>query len=94
MLKKVGVKVEENTDVLPEYYVYRYVTPPKTLYKNINQLSIGSKLHIALINGQCIIESEHKYNPFSVKSENSPESISIEKISHKYSQIYCNLFTS
>ena len=79
MLKEAGVIIQENTSVLPEFFVYRYITPPKTLYKNINQLLIGSKLHIALINGQCIIESEHKYNPFSFNSGISPESISTEK---------------
>ncbi len=91
MLKKVGVIIEEYTDVLPEFFVYRYVTPPKTLYKNINQLSIGSKLHIAIINGQCNIESEQNYNPFSIQSENSPESISIEK---NIAQVYTNLSQS
>lgn len=86
MLKKAGVVVEENTDVLPEFFVYGYVTPPKTLYKNINQLSIGSNLCIALINGQSAIELEHKYDPFSVKS--SQEFISIEK---NIKQIHGNL---
>jgi asparagine synthetase B (glutamine-hydrolysing) len=79
MLRKAGVILEEDTRVLPEFFVYRYVVPPKTLYKNINQLCTGSRLYIALINGQCIAQSERKYNPFSVKSAISPEFTSIEK---------------
>jgi asparagine synthetase B (glutamine-hydrolysing) len=88
MLKKAGVTIEENTDGLPEFFVYRYVTPPKTLYKNIHQVSIGSHLYFALMNGQCILESEHQYNPFSIKSEIVPESISMGKI---IQQINANL---
>jgi hypothetical protein len=35
MLRKAGVTLEENTRVLPEFFVYRYVMPPSTLYKDI-----------------------------------------------------------
>lgn len=91
MLRKAGVIIKENISVLPEFFVYRYITPPKTLYENINQLSIGSKLHIALINGRCNVESEHKYNPFSIKSGIFPESISTEGI---IEQIHINLTQS
>lgn len=79
MLRKAGVVIEENKDVLPEFFVYRYVTPPHTLYKDINQLSNGSKLYIEQINGQCMIESEDKYNPFSVQFDNYKECVSIEE---------------
>lgn len=46
MLRKAGVKIEENQSVLPEFFVYRYVMPPQTLYKNIEQLAAGGKLRI------------------------------------------------
>ena len=42
MLRKSGVLIEENTDVLPEFFYYRYVMPPATLYKNIRQLLVGA----------------------------------------------------
>jgi asparagine synthetase B (glutamine-hydrolysing) len=91
MLRKAGVTIEENADVLPEFFVYRYITPPKTLYKDINQLSIGSRLDISLINGKCIIESENKFNPLNEKSSICSESISIEEITEK---IFHNLYNS
>ena len=77
MLRKAGVKIEENKTVLPEFFVYRYVTPPKTLYKNINQLAIGSQLYIKLVNGKCRIKSICIFNPPKQdKSFNSIEEIS------------------
>ena len=91
MLRKAGVLIEENREVLPEFFVYRCITPSKTLYKNINQLSIGARLNIALINGKCFIESEHKYNPLNAKSAIFPESASIDEITEK---IYSNLLKS
>ena len=91
MLRKAGVEIEENTDVLPEFFVYRCITPPKTLYKNINQLSIGSTLNIAVIDGKCVVESEHGYNPLDFKSSCFSESASIDEIIER---IYSNLVQS
>lgn len=69
MLRTAGVPVIENTSALPEFFIYRYIMPPKTLYKNINQLRIGSKLLIKLINGKCKIVNEKQYNPFSTTNQ-------------------------
>ncbi len=91
MLRKAGVIIEENKNVLPEFFIYRCVTPPETLYKNISQLIIGGKLDIAITNGKCVVESEHKYNPLDCKSADFPESASMEEITGK---IYANLLQS
>lgn len=91
MLRKAGVTIVENADVLPEFFVYRYITPPKTLYKDINQLSIGERLDISIINGKCIIELENKFNPLNDKSPIFSKSVSIEEITEK---IYLNLYNS
>jgi asparagine synthetase B (glutamine-hydrolysing) len=48
MLRKAGVPIEENTKVLPEFFVYRYIIPPETLYKNIYQIPFGSRIGIML----------------------------------------------
>lgn len=64
MLRRAGVPVEENTVALPEFFVYRYVTPPKTLYKRINQLCVGSTLCLKIHNNRCILESVEEYDPF------------------------------
>jgi len=57
MLRKAGVKIEENRMVLPEFFVYRHIMPPQTLYKNIKQLLVGSRLYIKFLNGKCIIKA-------------------------------------
>lgn len=44
IMKKLGVKIEENISVLPEFFVYRHVTPPQTLYKNIQKTIFGEEL--------------------------------------------------
>jgi len=64
MLRLAGVPIEENTNVLPEFFVFRYVMPPQTLFKNIYQLMVGSRIFIKLINGKCKIVREETYNPF------------------------------
>ncbi len=89
MLRNAGVIIEENSDVLPEFFVYRCVTPPKTLYNNINKVSIGDVLVIALFNGKCVIKSEQKYDPLSSRPEIFSESSSVDEITKN---IYGNLF--
>ena len=75
MLKKAGVKIEENVKVLPEFFIYRYIFPPNTLYKNIYQLATGSKLNISLKNNKSEIERIDQYNFFEnepLSANNSP----------------------
>ena len=57
MLRKAGVKIEENRMILPEFFVYRHIMPPQALYKNIKQLLVGSRLYIKFLNGKCIIKA-------------------------------------
>ena len=68
MLRKAGVTIAENSSSLPEFFIYRYVIPPKTLYKNIKQLIPGSKLNIKISNDRCKIINVKKFNPFSINS--------------------------
>jgi len=63
LLRTAGVPIEENTAVLPEFFVYRYIMPPQTMFKNINQLVAGSRIFIKLINDKCKIVREETYNP-------------------------------
>jgi asparagine synthetase B (glutamine-hydrolysing) len=63
MLRKAGVPLEENTKVLPGFFVYRYVMPPNTLYKNIKQLLAGSRIKIQIRNNSCDIIEIHEYIP-------------------------------
>jgi len=41
-----GVKINENKECLPEYFVYRFLMPPNTLFDNIYQLPPGHDLII------------------------------------------------
>jgi asparagine synthetase B (glutamine-hydrolysing) len=63
MMRQAGVPIEENTDFLPEFFAYRYVMPSNTLYKNINFLFSGGKLHIKIVDGRCTVKSIDHYNP-------------------------------
>jgi len=64
MLRTAGVPIKENSDVLPEFFVYRYVMPPNSLYLNINHMFTGGVLHINIINGECKFHSINHFNPF------------------------------
>lgn len=46
LFRKAGIRLEENPDALPEFFVYRYVMPPRTLYKDIAQVAAGEKIEI------------------------------------------------
>ena len=74
MLKKAGVKIEENVKVLPEFFIYRYIFPPNTLYKNIYQIATGSKLYVSLKNNKSEIERIDQYNFFENETSSSNDS--------------------
>jgi len=61
MLRKAGVQIKEDPSVLPEFFIYRHVMPPKTLYKNIKKILIGGQLKIELKNDKCLVKSIDKY---------------------------------
>jgi asparagine synthetase B (glutamine-hydrolysing) len=63
MLRKVGVPIEEDTEALPEFFVYRYVMPPRSLYRNIRQVLAGSCVHFTLGDGRYKIIKVDRYHP-------------------------------
>jgi len=63
LLRFAGVPIEENVEVLPEFFVFRLVMPTNTLYKNIYQLFCGGVLQIKIINNKCKIKSITQYKP-------------------------------
>jgi asparagine synthase (glutamine-hydrolysing) len=63
LLRTAGVPIEENTSVLPEFFIYRHIMPPKTLYKNIQRILLGGQLQIRLENDKCVIHQITKYIP-------------------------------
>ena len=46
LLRALGKTIEEDTKRLPEYLVFRYISPPNTLYKNIFIIPILNSLTI------------------------------------------------
>jgi asparagine synthase (glutamine-hydrolysing) len=83
MLRKTGVTIEENKEALPEFFIYRYVYPPTTLYKNIYQLNPETKMQIALVDGKCKIESVNQYIPSGQKSDKyTKENIDAEVLNY------------
>lgn len=48
LLKAFGVSMEENSSVLPEYFVFRFVTPPNTLLKHVLRLPVGASLDVSI----------------------------------------------
>jgi asparagine synthetase B (glutamine-hydrolysing) len=62
MLRNAGVSIAENAEVLPEFFVYRYVMPPQTLYKDIKQLAAGNRLLVKFAAGKCEIVKTEEYN--------------------------------
>ena len=53
LLKEAEVPIEENIEILPEFFSYRYVMPPNTLYKNIFKVMAGSKMVLEFKDGIC-----------------------------------------
>jgi len=63
LLRTAGLPIEEDTTVLPEFFIYRHIMPPKTLYKNIKRIPMGGQLLIRLENDKCVIHKKTHYTP-------------------------------
>jgi len=63
LLRSAGVPIEENTDVLPEFFVYRNIMAPNTMFKDIYQLPCECQLKIKIIDETCFIKPIIFYNP-------------------------------
>lgn len=68
LLKSVGIVVEENVKSLPEFFVYRYIIPPNTIFKDIFQLEAGSE---AIIDVDSLnLKVNNFFNPFNQEKKN------------------------
>ncbi|SDS79984.1 Asparagine synthetase B (glutamine-hydrolyzing) [Gillisia sp. Hel1_33_143] len=68
LLKKAGVQLFENTAILPEFFVHRFVTAPNTLYKDIFQLKPSEKISVQLDGNAIVLLKNKDYAPFSKSS--------------------------
>ncbi len=48
LLRQAGIELKEDARTLPEYFVYRYVSPPKTLFQSVNCIPIGGSLRFRI----------------------------------------------
>jgi asparagine synthase (glutamine-hydrolysing) len=71
LLRSAGVPIKENTEVLPEFFIYRFVMPPNTLYKDIFQLFTGDQLQIKFEHNKATISDINHYVPPEPEDKNN-----------------------
>ncbi len=81
LLRTAGVPIVENTDALPEFFVFRFVMPPKTMYKDIFQLSSGDNLQIKIETEKTHITQNLNYHPPNILNNHPLDSV-VEQTSH------------
>jgi asparagine synthetase B (glutamine-hydrolysing) len=57
MIRAAGVPIRENREVLPEYFLYRCVMPPATLFEGIEQVPLGGSLCVTAQLGRLSLNS-------------------------------------
>lgn len=57
LMRSFGVTIEEDPGALPEFFLYRYVTAPRTLFRDIGCLPIGGGLDATLGGGEIAVAS-------------------------------------
>ncbi len=63
LLREAGVPIEENVEALPEFFVYRFVMPPQTLYKDVLRLPFGAHLTFEIARDGCRLIRSDTYSP-------------------------------
>lgn len=71
LMRAAGVKLEVAEEHLPEYFAYRLVAPPETLWRNIRQLLPSTRATISIGDGACRL--------VSVSNVEFPPSVAIGK---------------
>ncbi len=55
LLRAFGLQIQEDRGALPEFFLYRYVTPPRTLFLGVSALPIGGQVSAFLEGGQIAV---------------------------------------
>lgn len=71
-LKALGVPLRENKAGLPEFFVYRYLTAPSTLFQDIFTLPLGASLRIDVGRDGKLVESLEWPKWFDAPPANRP----------------------
>jgi asparagine synthetase B (glutamine-hydrolysing) len=61
-LRALGLRVQADENAIPEFLVYRYVVPPRTLYRGLKKLVGGQRVCLAL---EDVGQTNNSYFPFS-----------------------------
>lgn len=61
LLREAGVKLKENKELLPEFFIYRIILPPNTIYKSIFKIISGTEI-IVRYDKRFKIEKTKKYS--------------------------------
>ena len=69
LLRECGVPIRENKEVIPEFFVSRFVTPPNTMYEGIFQVAAGQKIKIRFGEESVKVETYSRYVPHKVQDE-------------------------
>lgn len=72
LLREHGIPIRENKNVIPEFFVSRFVVPPNTMYENIFQLAAGQKIKI--IFGKNLVKTVTRSSYIPPKSKSYNES--------------------
>jgi len=72
LLKQSGIKLKENKKVIPEFFIYRYIMPPNTLYQDIYRILNGDFLKLKFNNEKWTIISATKLQLFIDKQKTKP----------------------
>ena len=63
LLRDAGVSLEEDRDRLPEFFIYRFITAPLTLFRGVRRLPRGSRLRVELTGQGCDLHESAPYVP-------------------------------
>ena len=69
LLRECGIPIRENKEVIPEFFVSRFVAPPNTMYKGIFQVAAGQKIKIRFGEESVKVETYSRYVPHKIQNE-------------------------
>jgi len=73
LLRNAEVPIEENSDALPEFFVYRFVQPPRSMFKDIYQVDLGETIVFDVSSQGVELESSIKYMPPILQSHHNEQ---------------------
>jgi asparagine synthetase B (glutamine-hydrolysing) len=81
LLRQAGVPIRENPQALPEFFVYNYVSPPRTMYEGIAQVPTGVRLAASVRNGHWEATTQESLDlPLSAKETAAVDAVCDETL--------------